>query len=466
MPDDGDQRPPEPPEQSPDGGPDARPEGQPDYKVYRARRGLFSRLRGGGDVPRSDAGSGAGSGGRGGSGGGVPGAPELPDEPGRRNYGSGRPEGPHLPPLKLPWKRREERGARPGRRKPPARRIAFWLAIAIVGWIVISLLSFAVSAQLQSFKLAGEAKDALHGNPFILPSAQNILVMGTDARPLGTKEPGGARRPKCYEQQEKGEAPHAPCEDGEFRADSLMVVRAGGGTFNKLSIPRDSFAEIPGEQPTKINAAFAFGGAALQIKTVEKFLNIKIDHVAIIDFTGLENLVDAVGGIEVDLPHKLCAEIAGGAGHGQGGITLHLKQGSNTLDGEQALAYSRIREPSECPGKGKSAYTYGYDDLDRAKAQQAVINGIKGRLTSITRAPYNFIKGPIIGWDAPKAFVSDMGFFTMPQLVLSAAIGGTGGTDVLCGTTPKEAAKCGVGPEGSIEVPQSVRRAAVHRLMG
>jgi LCP family protein required for cell wall assembly len=456
MPDDGEQRPQEPPEE--------RPQGAPDYKVYRSKRGIFSRLKGR-DVPKSDD-AGAAGGAGGGSGGGVPGAPELPDEPGRSNYGRGHREGPHLPEIKMPWKRRE-RGARSGRRKPPARRIAFWVGIAIVGWIVVSLLSFAISSQLQSFKLAGEAKDALHGNPFILPSAQNILVMGTDARPLNTKEPGGARRPKCYEQQEKGEAPHSPCEDGEFRADSLMVVRAGGGTFNKLSIPRDSFAEIPGETPQKINAAFAFGGAALQIKTVEKFLNIKIDHVAIINFTGLENLVDSVGGVEVNLPHKLCAEIAGGSGHGQGGITLHLKKGENTLDGEQALAYSRIREPSECPGKGKSAYTYGYNDLNRAEAQQAVINGIKDRLTSITRIPYNFIKGPIIGWDAPKAFISDMGFFTMPQLVLSAAIGGTGGTDVLCGMSKKEEAKCSLdGPGGSIEIPKSVRRAAVKRLMG
>jgi len=453
LPNDGDKRPPEP------------PEGQPEYRVYRSRRGIFSRLRGS-DIPKSDDAAGAG-GGRGAAPG-APGQPGGPDEPGRTNYGSGRREGPHLPPIKLPWKRREERGARPGRRKPPARRIAFWLGIAIVGWIVVSLLAFAVSAQLQSFKLAGEAKDALHGNPFILPSAQNILVLGTDARPVNTKEPGAANNPKCFEQQEKGEAPHAPCSDGEYRADTLMVVRAGGGTFNKLSIPRDTFAEIPGEPPGKINGAFAFGGAALQIKTVEKFLNIKIDHVAIINFTGLENLVDSVGGVEVNLPYKLCADIAGGAGGGQGGITLHLKKGENTLNGEQALAYSRIREPSECPGKGKSAYTYGYDDLDRAKAQQAVINGIKGRLTSITRIPYNFIHGPIIGWDAPKAFVSDMGFFTMPQLVLSAAIGGTGGTDVLCGTSKKEAEKCGIGtgPEGSIEVPQSVRRAAVHRLTG
>ena len=53
-----------------------------------------------------------------------------------------------------------------------------------------------------------------------------------------------------------------------------------------------------------------------------------------------------------------------------------------------------------------------------------MINGIKGRLTDPLRLPYNFIKGPIIGWDAPKAFVSDMGFLTMPQLVLAAAIGG------------------------------------------
>ncbi len=454
-------------EQRPQGPSNERPDGQPDYKVYRSRRGVFSRLKGG-DLPRSgEAEPGAGGIGGGARGPGSPGSP--PDEPGRTDYGRGHRQGPSLPslpPLKRPWKRREERRSRPGRHKPPARRIAFWAGIAIVGWIFVSLLAFAISAQLQSFKLAGEAKDALHGNPFILPSAQNILVMGTDARPVTTKEPGAAHNPKCFEQQEKGESPHAPCSQGEYRADTLMVIRAGGGTFNKLSIPRDSYAEIPGYQPTKINAAFAYGGAALQIKTVEKFLNIKIDHVAIINFTGLENLVDAVGGVQVNLKHKLCAEISGGAGGGQGGITLRLKKGENTLNGEQALAYSRIREPSECPGKGKSAYTLGYSDLDRENAQQEVINGIKDRLTSITRIPYNFIKGPFIGWAAPKAFVSDMGFFTMPQLVISAALGGSSPANVLCGTSAKEAAKCGVGPEGSIEIPQSVRRKAVHRLMG
>ena len=75
-----------------------------------------------------------------------------------------------------------------------------------------------------------------------------------------------------------------------------------------------------------------------------------------------------------------------------------------------------------------------------------MINGIKGRLTDPLRLPYNFIKGPIIGWDAPKAFVSDMGFLTMPQLVLAAAIGGSAPADVLCAGANAAAAP---GPEGS-----------------
>jgi len=342
------------------------------------------------------------------------------------------------------------------------RQIAKWIGVAALGWILLSLLAFAVSAQLQSFKLSGEAKEALHGDPFLLVKPQNILVLGTDARPPGTDDGAGSSE-ECFEQQSRGEAPHEPCFEGEFRADTLMVVRAGGGTFRKLSIPRDAYAEIPGYPPTKINAAFAYGGAALQIRAVEEFLDIPIDHVAIVDFTGFEDLIDAVGGIEVDVPVKLCADISGGAGGGQGGVTLRLGKGENTLDGQQALAYARIRKPSECPGPGKSAFSLGYDDFDRERAQQAVINGIKSRLTDPLRAPYNFVKGPIIGWNAPKAFVSDMGFFTMPQLILAAAIGGNAPNHILCGSSNSG---CDLsGPDGSIEVPEATRRRAVNQLL-
>jgi LCP family protein required for cell wall assembly len=407
----------------PDSG-EQRPSGPPDYKVYRSRRSLLSRLR-------------------------------SPDLSGLRER------------AKLPGKRPgrdREPGSERRLRAPgtPVKRVLKWVGIAALGWILLSFLAFAVSAQLQSFKLSGEAKSALHGNPLLLPSAQTILVLGTDARPPNTKEPGAAPSQKCFDQQSHGDAPHDGCSEGQFRADTLMLIRAGGGAFRKLSIPRDSYAEIPGSAPTKINAAFAYGGAALQIKTIEQFLGIQIDHVAIVDFTGFEDLIDAVGGVEVDLPHKLCADISGGSGGGQGGVTLHLKKGENTLDGEQALAYSRIREPSECPGPGKSAYTFGYNDFDREQAQQSVINGIKSRLTDPLRAPYNFLRGPIIGWDAPKAFVSDMGFLTMPQLILAAAIGGSAPADVLCASAN---AGCTDGPEGSVEVPESVRRQAVKRLL-
>jgi LCP family protein required for cell wall assembly len=402
--------------------PSEPPESKPEYKIYRSRRGLFSRLKGA----------------------------DLASLRDRARFPS--------------RKRREEKEPRrPGSPRAPfnVRRVLKWVGLAALAWILISLLAFGVSAQLQSFKLSGEARDALHGNPFLLFKPQTILVLGTDARPPGSSDDDTSE--ECFEQQSKGEKPHKPCYEGEFRADTLMLVRAGGGSFRKLSIPRDAYAEIPGNAPTKINAAFAYGGAALQIKTIEGFLGIQIDHVAIVDFTGFEDLIDAVGGVKIDVPVKLCADISGGAGGGQGGVSIRLHKGENTLDGEKALAYSRVRHVSECPGPGKSVYSLGgYDDLDREHAQQEVINGIKDRLTDPLRLPYNFIHGPIIGWDAPKAFISDMGFFTMPQLVLAAGIGGSAPAEVLC---EKEPARCPPGPDGSIEVPESVRQKAVDRFL-
>jgi LCP family protein required for cell wall assembly len=400
-----------------------RPDGPPDYKVYRARRGLFSRFR------KPDLSSLREREWR---------APKLPKRPGR----PGRERGPH-------------------RQRPGLRRALKWVGIAAAGWILLSFLAFAVSAQLQSFKLSGEAKSALHGNPLLLFDSQTILAIGTDARPPDSKEPVGVPSEECYEQQAHGDSPHGECTAGQFRADTL--IHAGGGAFRKLSIPRDVYAEIPGQSPQEINGAYSFGGAGAQVEAVEDFLGTEIDHVAIVDFTGFEDLIDAVGGVVVDVPRKLCADISGGAGGGQGGGTLRLGKGENTLDGEKALIYSRIRKPSECPGPGASAFTLGYDDFDRAAAQQAVISGIKGRLTDPLRLPYNFVRGPIIGWNAPKAFVSDMGLLTMPQLVLAAGIGGDSKADVLCQGANSG---CSEGPGASIEVPDSERRRAVKELLG
>jgi LCP family protein required for cell wall assembly len=409
---------------------DKRPPDRPEYNVYRSRKGPFSRFRGSGIEKLREK------------------------NQHRSSSGSRRGGGEEVPyPVYRPEPAPDDRPAR-RRRRWTARRVVKWIAIAAFGWFLLSVLAFAVSAQIQSMKLDSDARAALQGNPWLLPQAQNILVIGTDSRPPDTLEPGAAQEARCYEQQARGEAPRDGCPGA--RADTLMVVRAGGGQFRKLSIPRDSYAEIPGQDTQKINAAYAFGGAKLQIETVSDFLGIPIDHVVIMNFTGFEDFIDAIGGVEIELDTALCADISGGEANG--GWTIELEEGSNTLNGADALAYARTRKPSPCPGTGSSAFSEGYDDLDRAAAQQNILNGIKDRLTSPLRLPYNFIKGPIIGWTAPKAFVSDIGFLGMPQLALSSVFAGTPKPDVLIPS--------GNGPDGSLEIPVEERRRAARQLEG
>ncbi len=161
------------------------------------------------------------------------------------------------------------------------------------------------------------------------------------------------------------------------------------------------------------------------VRTVEGLLGIDVDQVAIIDFDGFRSFIDTIGGIDVDLPTDVCSEVSGGA------FALDLEEGENHLNGFQAITLARTRTNTCSTGEFA-----GQGDLERAQFQQLILDGIKGKLTSITALPMNFLKGPLIGWNAPKAMVSSMGALTMPQLVVSAAIGG-GGTDVLkpSGTT-------------------------------
>jgi len=90
------------------------------------------------------------------------------------------------------------------------------------------------------------------------------------------------------------------------------------------------------------------------------------------------------------------------------------------------------------------------------------LNAIKGRLTSVTRFPYNFLKGPWIGWNAPKAFISDMGGFTLPQVAIAAILGGNGDTNVL----GSDKGGVGTNSDGSLEIPQGACDDAVHELLG
>jgi LCP family protein required for cell wall assembly len=380
-----------------DGG--QRPQGSPEYKVYRSRRRLLDRFR----------------------------TPDLARL--RERTRSPR----ERKPRRLPSLRGGDEG----------RSWKRWLVIVAVGWFLLSVLIFIVSATIQSTKLPGSAKDALHGSPNMITSGQTILVIGTDVREKGSGEPGATTigGPNCPNV--------AKCSN--TRADTLMLIRAGGGSFRKLSIPRDSFAEIPGFGSGKINAAYADGGqdngASLQIRAVEQFLGIGIDHVIIVDFGGFKDFINALGGVKVDIPEKICSKINGGGGR-NGGFTLLLTKGTRTLHGQTALAYARTRENSCDPG---------YSDINRAAAQQRVLNGIKGRLTDPLRLPHNYIFGPWIAWNAPRAVISDMGALTMPQLVVAGVIGGGSNPDVLKPSGP--------GPGGSLIVPESERQRALHHLL-
>lgn len=331
--------------------------------------------------------------------------------------------------------------------RPSWRRVLRWVAIGAGAWLLLSVILFAVSAQIQKGKLDDAAADELGAFPLLVADPQNILVIGTDARPEATGAAEAETRPKCTTQGATGSPPSADCMG--FRADTLMVVRAGGGAFEKLSIPRDALADIPGVGQGKINSAYATGGAALQIQTVENFLGIDIDHAVLLDFEGFSDFIDAIGGVTVTVTSRLRAIIDGGSG--QGGITLKLDKGEVKLDGARALAYARARTNLRNPNE---------TDLDRARRQQQVLAGIKDRLTSPLRAPINFLRGPLIAWNAPKAMVTDMGAATLPQLALAMAIGGDSGTKIL----GRKGAVNTTG--GNLAIPMSECERAVEKLLG
>ena len=359
---------------------------KPDYKVYKSRPGLRDRFR----------------------------KPDLAGLPQQRRGGG---------------LRDRLSGGEGG-----GRRWLRWILIGICGWILLSFLAFAVSAQIQKSKLDDSAKEALQGGPDLL-AGQNILILGGDRRGERQSNASGT----------EGQGPP--------RADTIMVLHASLTSFRKLSIPRDTYASIPDCGAQKINASLACntnspdGNPASTIRTVEDFLGIPIHHIVIIDFDGFSDFINTLGGITVDLKGPVCGDVDGGKS--QGGVSIKLKPGERTLEGDKALALARIRK-NECDPSE--------DDTDRAARQQVILNGIKGRLTDPLRVPYNFIKGPWIGWNAPKAFISDMGGFTLPQLAIAAMFGGSGETNVLKPT--------GLGPGGSLFVGQGECRRAVEKLIG
>ncbi len=283
--------------------------------------------------------------------------------------------------------------------------------------MLLSAVLFAVSATLESGKIGDNANEVLGGGGNMLTSPANVLVLGIDRRPRGKREPGA--------------------EGDSARADSIMLLRVGGGKSARLSILRDSYAPIPGYPAQKINAAYALGGTALAVQAVEGYLpGVDVNHVIIIDFENFPGLIDALGGVDV--------RVRGRCIRGDfGGVHFALPRGEHHLSGAQALRYARVRKNSCAPNE---------DDRARARRQQQVLSGMKSQATS----PIAFLRMPWIAWQAPKAIVTDMSPLSLAAFMTSMTFGPEAKTVVLDPSGP--------GPGGSVVVSEARRAAAVRRF--
>lgn len=148
--------------------------------------------------------------------------------------------------------------------------------------------------------------------------------------------------------------------DERGRSDVLQLLHIPGSrdAAYLLSIPRDSWVDIPGHDKGKINWAYSFGGPALTVETLESLLDVPMDHTVIINFDGFKNVIDALGGISVYNRHESASQ----------GFTF--PKGEIRLSGEEALVFVRER------------YNLPSGDFDRAERQRDVIKAIVKQLAS------------------------------------------------------------------------------------
>jgi len=167
-------------------------------------------------------------------------------------------------------------------------------------------------------------------------AAMNLLVFGSDSR-ISAGDP-------------------SQWESGAQRTDAIMLVHipADRSGAYVVSIPRDSWVDIPGHGHAKINAAFSWGGPALAIRTVEQLTGVRIDHMVVTDFTGFARITDLLGGVKITVPKAT----------GMGNSSARITAGAHLMDGPTALAYVRER------------YTLPNGDFDRVKRQQNWLRAI------------------------------------------------------------------------------------------
>lgn len=149
-------------------------------------------------------------------------------------------------------------------------------------------------------------------------------------------------------------------EDGTegARTDTILILHVPtSGPAALISLPRDTYAEIPGNGASKLNSAFAWGGAPLLVQTVEQLTGLTVDHYVEVGFGGVQGVVDAVGGVELCLDYDVNDPNSG----------LVWTAGCHVSDGTTAIAFSRMR------------YSDPQGDIGRAERQRQVIGAISAK---------------------------------------------------------------------------------------
>lgn len=223
-----------------------------------------------------------------------------------------------------------------GKRRWSAKRI-FWTVLAVMTVYVLALATvFATSV----------TKINALPNSDITSSGRNYLLVGSDSR-AGLSKADQKRL-------------HTGSLEGQ-RTDTIMIMHVPLIGFPTLvSIPRDSWVGIPGYGENKINAAFAYGGPELLVQTVEQATGLHIDDYVEIGFGGVAHTTDALGGVRL-CPERRYNDVNSG---------LKVKKGCQIMDGENALAYVRMR------------YADPKGDLGRVQRQQEFMSAVAKRAMS------------------------------------------------------------------------------------
>ncbi|MCX4664230.1 LCP family protein [Streptomyces uncialis] len=207
---------------------------------------------------------------------------------------------------------------------------------------------------------------------------------------------------------------------GGKRTDSMMILHVGDSGNAMISLPRDSDVEIPSfvgsdsgktfqgtGRRVKLNAAYAEDGPELLVRTVEHNTGLRIDHYAEIGFGGFAKIVDAVGGVEMKLDKGFKDKYSG----------ADFKAGTQTLDGQQALAFVRTR------------YALAGSDLDRTKNQQKFLSALASQTATPSTVLNPFKLYPTMGAGLDTLIVDeDMGLFDLSEMFwgMKGVTGGEG----------------------------------------